>query len=265
MICGQKSENLHLMRISLITFDESKEMAGKTFIVDCPYCKAKVAADVFGVAESSGRSYDSNKPYADRLYVGKCPRCETLLAGESHQTAFMEWGAEFDEWSDVVRLYPKPTKTFSSHRIPHAVSDSLAEGDRSLQAGAHTAACVMFGRALEAVCRNLLQPSPPAQGRVRGSQWPINVETSTPTKKIMLAQGIRELKDSNFIDQRLYDWSQQLKAFRDIAAHPDDISISRQDAEDLQTFVYAIVEYIYDLTDRYEEFKKRLERKKKKA
>ena len=240
-------------------------MSEKTFIVDCPYCKAKVAAEVSGVAENKGRDYDSHEPYADRLYVGKCPQCRTLLSGESHQTAFMEWGAEFDEWSDVVRLYPKPAKTFSSCRIPHVVTDSLVQGDRSLQAGAHTAACVMFGRALEAVCRNLLQPSPPAKVRVRGSQRRISPEPSAPAKKIMLAQGIRELKDKNLIDQRLYDWSQQLKAFRDIAAHPDDISISRQDAEDLQTFVYAIVEYIYDLTDRYEDFKKRLERKKKKT
>jgi len=31
----------------------------------------------------------------------------------------------------------------------------------------------------------------------------------------------------------------------------------------LQAFVYAIVEYIYDLTDRYEEFKARLEKRSK--
>ena len=238
-------------------------MSEKTFIVDCSYCKAKVAAEVSGVAERSVRDYDTNESSAEKLYVGKCPRCGTLLAGKSHQTAFIEWGAEFDEWSDVVRLYPNPTKTFSSYRIPRVVTDSLIEGERSLQAGAHTAACVMFGRALEAVCRNVLQPS--TSTSLRRGQRRSGVETSVPTKKIMLAEGIRELKDRNFIDQRLYDWSQQLKAFRDIAAHPDDISISRRDAEDLHTFVYAIVEYIYDLTDRYEEFKKRLERWKKKA
>jgi hypothetical protein len=35
------------------------------------------------------------------------------------------------------------------------------------------------------------------------------------------------------------------------------MSITRDDAEDLQVFVYAITEYIYDLADRYEEFKER--------
>jgi hypothetical protein len=63
----------------------------------------------------------------------------------------------------------------------------------------------------------------------------------------------------------LLEWSKQLHAFRNVAAHPEDISISREDTEDLQAFVYAIIEYIYDLTDRYEDFKVRLERRKKPA
>ena len=82
-------------------------------------------------------------------------------------------------------------------------------------------------------------------------------------KKIMLANGIKQLHDKNIIDARLFDWSQQLHAFRNDAAHPDTSSISREDTEDLQAFAYAIIEYIYDLTDRYEEFKERLKRRKK--
>jgi hypothetical protein len=241
-------------------------MDGKTFVVDCPYCKAKVASEVSGVAENSGEDDYTHEPWAERLYVGKCPRCRTLLAGESHQTGFENWNADRDEWSDAVRLYPKPAKVFSSSRIPRALTDSLAEGDQSFQAGACSAACVMFGRALEAVCRDLLQPSPPAPGSVRRGQPPITIVTATPVKKIMLAEGIRQLREGKFIDERLYDWSQQLRAFRNIAAHPDeDISISIQDAEDLQAFVHAIVEYIYDLTDRYEQFKSRQQRQNNKG
>jgi len=42
-------------------------------------------------------------------------------------------------------------------------------------------------------------------------------------------------------------------------AHPDeDFGVSREDAEDLQAFVRAIIEYVYDLTDRYEDFKARV-------
>ena len=84
-------------------------------------------------------------------------------------------------------------------------------------------------------------------------------------KKIMLAAGIKQLRDKKIIDARLFDWSQELHAFRNLAAHPDEGSISREDAEDLQAFAYAIIEYIYDLTERYEEFNSRtgLQKKKK--
>ena len=102
------------------------------------------------------------------------------------------------------------------------------------------AACVMFGRALEAVCRDIL----------------LDKKDPKP-KRMMLGEGIKELKAKNVIDQRLFDWSQQLQAFRNIAAHPEGTPISREDAEDLQAFVHAIIEYIYDLADRYEEFKER--------
>jgi Domain of unknown function (DUF4145) len=79
----------------------------------------------------------------------------------------------------------------------------------------------------------------------------------------MLGTGIRELRDLKIIDDRLNDWSQSLNAVRNLAAHPEDITVSRQDAEDLQVFVNAITEYVYDLTDRYNEFKEREEETKR--
>jgi hypothetical protein len=88
----------------------------------------------------------------------------------------------------------------------------------------------MFSRALEAVCRDVLSTT------------------------IMLRTGIKMLKDKGVIDDRLYDWSQQLRAFCNLAAHPDEGPISQQDAEDLQSFVYAIIEYVYDLTDKSIEY-----------
>jgi hypothetical protein len=146
-------------------------------------------------------------------------------------------------------VFPQPSKSFSSCRIPRIVTDSLHEADRSLQAGANIAACVMLGRALEALCRDILQPK----------SEELEVAPVKLKKKLMLGEGIKKLRDTKVIDDRLYDWSQQLQAFRNLAAHPEDISISREDAGDLQTFVNAIVEYVYDLADRYDEFKTRTE------
>lgn len=227
----------------------------RTFIIDCHICKAKVAALETGRAERGGWIEDASEPYGEKLLVGKCPSCSALLAGESTQISFEGYDSDDDRWTDVVRVFPKPPKAFSSYRIPRVVKDSLLEADRSLQANANIAACVMFGRALEALCRDVLQEpavSPTASG-----------EPTKPKKKLMLGEGINKLRDKKIIDDRLYNWSQQLQAFRNLAAHPEDISISREDAEDLQTFVYAIVEYIYDLADRYDEFKARAEQRAK--
>jgi hypothetical protein len=81
----------------------------------------------------------------------------------------------------------------------------------------------------------------------------------------MLANGIKQLRDRNIIDSRLHDWSQHLHAFRNLGAHPDmqAESIIPEDTEDLQVFVYAITEYVYDLAERYEEFKEPQEKRAK--
>lgn len=224
-----------------------------TFIVDCPFCKAKVAAIEAGRAEQFHMDEDSS-PYGERLSVGSCPRCLTLLAAESQQTRFENIDSDEDEWSDFIRVFPAPAKIFSSYRIPKIALNSLGEADRALQANAHVAACVMFGRALEAVCRDLLREKDEF-----GKSIKIDGE-----KKIMLASGIQQLKEKNIIDARLLDWSQQLHYFRNLAAHPDEeITISREEVEDLQAFAYAITEYVYDLTERYNEFKARAEHKKR--
>jgi len=194
--------------------------------------------------------YDGD-PHGFRLLIGACPVCSTAVAGTQDQLDFAGFDAEEDRWSDVVRVYPSPPKVYSSFRIPGTVSSSLAEADKAMQAGAHMAACVMFGRALEAVCRDMLRDDAPDSPEKR-------------KKHLMLSKGIKELREKKIIDDRLYDWSQHLQAFRNLAAHPDeDFTASRQDVEDLQAFVQAIVEYVYDLADRYAEFKARVARQEK--
>jgi hypothetical protein len=224
------------------------QMDTSTFIIECPFCKAKVAAIEAGSMLRSGVDDDAGEPYGCRIQIGSCPRCSSFLVGESTQTGFAGFDADQDEWSDVIRIHPRPTRKFASWRIPRPVSGSLDEASRCLQVGANTAACVMLGRALEGLCQDVLKSAKPTVGK----------SAAAPNKRVMLGTGIQKLKEMKVIDERLYDWSQQLRAFRNLAAHPEDISISREDADDLQAFVHAIVEYVYDLTDRYEEFKERV-------
>ncbi len=228
-----------------------------TFIVDCPVCKARVAAEEQGRISRTGyvNPEDGDVEYGVSVALGKCPRCHSILVGESQQVAIRGYDGYEHEWADPIRVYPDPPRAFTSSRIPKVVSDSISEGVKSLQANANVAACVMFGRALEAICRNILDTSV-SSDTTQGAR-------KCGTRPTMLAEGIRKLRDAGIIDERLLDWSQQLHAFRNIAAHPTDIAISREEADDLKTFVFAIVEYVYDLTDRYNDFKERLERKKR--
>jgi hypothetical protein len=227
--------------------------------VDCPRCKAKVAAEEHARINQPGGFDPENDDvhYGISVGLGKCPRCRLILVGESQQVAIKGYDGYEDEWADPVRVYPVPPRAFTSPRIPRVVSDSITEGVKSLQANANGAACVMFGRALEAICRNILDTSV--------SDDTTQAAVTSGRRPIMLGEGIRKLKDAGIIDERLFDWSQQLHAFRNLAAHPTDIAISREEADDLRTFVFAIVEYIYDLTDRYNDFKERLESKKQRA
>src|SRR5260370_38368512 len=199
-----------------------------TFIVDCPFCRAKVGVVEKGRVQRSGIVEEIGEPFGELMQVGSCPRCHTLLGGESQQLDFAGYDADEDRWSDVVRVHPQPKKTFSSDRIPRIVERSLDEADRSLQANASMAACVMFGRALEAVCRDILQPKDQTKTanfiiEDHNTKAEKQKENAKPEKRIMLAAGIKQLRQKNIIDDRLYDWSQQLHAFRNLAAHPDEI------------------------------------------
>ncbi len=162
-------------------------MSQQTFIIDCPSCKAKVGAIEHGKAVRTWLD-DGGSPGADRITVGTCPKCGGFLVGESTQLEFEDIDAEYDRWSDEVRVYPKPAKAFSSHRIPKTLTDSLVEADRSMQANANMAACVMFGRALEALCRDHLQDKA--------------ADPTSKKKPIMLGKGITQLKEKNIIDDK---------------------------------------------------------------
>ena len=230
-----------------------------TFIIDCPRCKAKVAAEQKGHVDSSYYDDAAGEPVGERIFLGKCPSCTLSLVGRAEQIEFANYqGSDFDVFGDVVRVYPEPPKVFTSYRIPRTLTHSLVEAERCLQVGANIAACVMLGRALEALCRDVLEPKDEKPATTTDGAAP-----AKPKKRVMLGSGIRELRERKIIDERLYDWSASLQAMRNLAAHPEDITVSREDAEDLRMFVNAITEYVYDLTDRYEEFKEREAEKKK--
>lgn len=68
-------------------------------------------------------------------------------------------------------------------------------------------------------------------------------------ERLMLARGFDELHESGKIDERLYEWGNELRGHRNLAAHPSDRTFSKEDAEDLYEFVNAICNYLFVLQD----------------
>lgn len=226
----------------------------ETFLVDCDRCKAKVAAIQEGIAERGVTGDDDGNPvYGERLYVGMCPKCKRLLAGYSEQVGIEGYDSYHDDWSDPIRVHPNPPRVLSSG-VPATVRESMDEAEKCLQAGAHNAACVMLGRALEGLCRD---------------QMAAEIEAAAAEgkkHKVMLGEALTVLQKKGVINDKLLEWSKQLQAFRNAAAHSDDdASVTRIDVIDLRTFAYAIIEYVYDLTERYNEFVERAKEAKEKA
>lgn len=91
----------------------------------------------------------------------------------------------------------------------------------------------MAGRAVEGICRHF------------------------STKGSYLRGGLKELKERGIIDSRLYEWGEALRGERNRASHAEDTTISTHDAEDILSFTYAIVDYVFLLTKKFEAFKKR--------
>jgi len=190
-------------------------------LIECHLCKAKVDAAVLG-------EHNDNDFFATRTYLLQCPSCNTALIAESHE----DFTDDKSVWSRPVRVYPRPKRALGAD-IPPIVKNSLEEAEKCMQSGAYLAATAMCGRSLEAICRHY------------------------KTKDNYLGGGLKELRDKGVIDARLYQWGEELRDQRNNAAHATDVEIGARDANDVMTFTYAIVDYVFLLTLKFEQFQKR--------
>ncbi|MGA3028021.1 MAG: DUF4145 domain-containing protein [Bryobacteraceae bacterium] len=120
--------------------------------------------------------------------------------------------------------------------IPEQIRRSLFEAHTCLKSKAYIASVVMSGRALESICHHF------------------------ETKSMYLNGGLKELLQSGIIDTRLFEWSEELRKHRNIAAHASSEEISGDDASDLFDFVVAICEYVFVLATKFHKFMQRKDR-----
>jgi hypothetical protein len=166
--------------------------------------------------------------------VAYCPRCESVAFVESSWTGY---GGEFASDPEHVVRYPRDREPLSDD-VPESIRRTFEQALKCYRVHAHDASALMCRKTLEALCAELS-----AGGRTLKSK-------------------IDSLADSGRIDPRLAKWADSLRLVGNEAAHEVAIGTSADDARDGLDFVEAIIENVFVLEKKYQEF---LSRRSKRA
>jgi hypothetical protein len=168
--------------------------------------------------------YDpESEPGPSRFTFLKCPSCGNvaLVAQEDYGRG----------WDDPFRVYP-PTDRLAWN-TPEPIRAAYDEAAKCFGAGAFTACAIMCRKTLEGICD--------AKGAKKGN----------------LMRRLEELKSSGLIDERLHEWADELRLGGNEAAHDVGTTVSAADARDIKDFTKAIVEYLFTIQERFDDFKAR--------
>lgn len=159
----------------------------------------------------------------------QCPSCKGPIFAQAwlHQYDVNEYS-----WGDAERLWPQPAKRVMSDAVPRLAAKDMEDAQRCLHHGIYSAAAVLCGRALERLVRE-------------------------KTNEKTIAKGLVLLKEQGVIDSKLLDWANALRHERNLGAHATDHEVTPENAEDVVDFTYAIFEYVYTLTSKFDDFMKR--------
>jgi hypothetical protein len=198
-------------------------------LLECNNCEAIVDAEV--IAERSYETREELQPPWEEppveitlqaaVRLVSCPRCNHPM---------LVYSDEFKP--DFVRLYP-PMDRDLHPSVPNPIRQAFQEARTCLRAKAFTAAAIMCRKTLEGICS--------AHG----------------VKSKTLAVELKELKDKGVIENRLFEWAEELRTIGNEAAHDVAFVASREDARDTLEFTEALIEYVFTYRDKFEEFKKR--------
>lgn len=201
-------------------------------IVECPRCESRVDAEAFGEVELPDP--DGGQDPAKAVLL-KCSICQwpILAATELVQVGPSEW-----DWGELSRLWPDPNNGVAWD-IPEIARNSLVEATICFKAKAYSACAVMAGRAVEGACKRH------------------NVKARN------LAGGLRELKEMGLIDERIFEWGDELRKHRNLGAHASEERIAKEDARDLLDFALAICDHVFILRTKFERFQERSKKRRR--
>jgi hypothetical protein len=202
--------------------DRGEELPSRTII--CPHCDAAAYAAVRGTAVWDGCDDDGesvNDPHEWVLL--QCSRCQQPCV-----QLRCDYGTGFER---PVVIYPAPRILGAA--VPQSLRREFEEAETCFRANAYEATVVMVGRVLEGACKEN------------------NVNEST------LANGLTKLQEAGLIDSTLAQWANELRVLRNQGAHYTGKPVPRDDTDDALAFAEALLEHVYILRKRFEEFTRR--------
>lgn len=186
----------------------------------CSYCEKAVNATEGG--SLSGYDGEHGPPW--KATLTRCDVCSQALL------FFQEdYG---DGWDEMARVWPDGVRPLSAS-IPESLRAEHYEARKCFDAKAFTATVVMVRRTLEGVCAD------------KGA------------RERNLAASLKVMHEEGLLDNRLYEWAQQLRIVGNEGAHFTGNQVPRQDAADALAFCEAFLDYLYVLTAKFEEFRQR--------
>jgi Domain of unknown function (DUF4145) len=150
----------------------------------------------------------------------------------------LELRADFgDSFASDSPLILYPARRGLSAEIPESLRQEFDEARACFDAKAYKATVVMVRRVLEGTCREN-----DAQGGT-------------------LVRNLQKMREIGLIDGTISEWADALRVLGNEGAHYTERQVSRDDAEDALAFAEALLDHIYILRKRFDEFAKRRENK----
>lgn len=206
----------------------------KTVAARCPHCRLIVDMQVQGQWSAN---YHPQDGLPEDWCAAQCPSC---MGAALYVYEFIDKQSfPPDGWDGPHQMYPARRRL--STAVPRPLRNDHAEARGCIESGHYTAAAVMARRIVEGIAQH------------------------SGYKKGDLFTRLKSMKQDGVIDERLYDWADICRDVGNEGAHAGVTSVTKVDATEAVDFAEAMLDYLFVIRARYDEFKKRRDRAKRKA
>jgi hypothetical protein len=189
----------------------------------CPHCERPSFARIRGSASWDGVNLDGE--HVDAATEWTLLQCRNCLMPSVQLRQDYGNGFEGDE---PIIVFPEPRRL--NPQIPLSLRREWEEAKTCFDAKAYAACAVMTRRTLEGTC------------------------TELGVKDKNLARALKNLEKQKLIDGMLAEWAKALRLAGNRGAHFTGEEVSREDAENALSFTEALLDHVYILRKRFEDF-----------